>query len=86
MFDGDHCEIFGTLRKIKDNFGACGSYYRGKTDNIRKYSVIKEEVNMAKKVCPETSNKINFPDDCADCEYLKPRGKIKCCVSPKKKK
>jgi hypothetical protein len=41
---------------------------------------------MAKKVCPETIKEINFPDDCADCKYLKPRGKIKCCTSPKKKK
>ena len=41
---------------------------------------------MAEKICPETGEKIEFPKGCSKCEYLKPRGKIKCCTSPKKKK
>jgi len=39
---------------------------------------------IAKKKCPESGEKITFPEDCVDCEYLKPRGRIKCCTSPKK--
>ena len=41
---------------------------------------------MGEKICPETGKKINFPNDCSKCNYLKPRGKIKCCTSLKKKK
>jgi hypothetical protein len=41
---------------------------------------------MAKMKCPESGKTIMFPRDCVKCEYLKPRGKMKCCVSPKKKK
>ena len=41
---------------------------------------------MAKIKCPESGDTLMFPGDCGDCKYLKPRGKIKCCTSPKKKK
>jgi len=35
---------------------------------------------MAERLCKFTGKKLNFPEDCKDCEYLKPRGKISCCA------
>jgi len=35
---------------------------------------------MAERLCKLTSKKLNFPEDCKKCEYLKPRGKISCCT------
>ncbi len=35
---------------------------------------------MAKRTCGLTKEKVNFPEDCKDCEYLKPRGKGFCCT------
>ena len=56
-------------------------------DAINLINKFKEEVNViVEKKCPENEETIMFPADCRDCEYLKPRGKIKCCTSPKKKK
>jgi len=34
---------------------------------------------MAKRTCELSKKKIMFPEDCKDCTYLKPRGKILCC-------
>jgi len=34
---------------------------------------------MAKRTCELNKKKVMFPDDCKDCMYLKPRGKILCC-------
>lgn len=42
---------------------------------------------MAKTECPESGETIMFPEDCGDCEYLKPGCRfkkwIKRCTSPK---
>ncbi|MCW4052643.1 MAG: hypothetical protein O2V44_00240 [Candidatus Bathyarchaeota archaeon] len=43
---------------------------------------------MEPKECPETGETIMFPENCGDCEYLKPGCKfkkwIKRCTSTKK--
>jgi len=35
---------------------------------------------MAKRICKRSNQEIDFPKDCQGCEFLKPRGKIKCCT------
>jgi len=34
---------------------------------------------MAKRTCELNKKKIEFPEECKDCTYLKPRGKMLCC-------
>jgi len=35
---------------------------------------------MAERICKLNGKNIKFPDDCKNCGYLKPRGKISCCA------
>ncbi len=40
---------------------------------------MKRVKGMAKRTCELNKKQFVFPEDCKECVYLKPRGKMLCC-------